>query len=164
MSSNQISLFAVICVLTITSCRTRKSETISEINKKETTITERFVPVTVKGDTSGSASQLKIKDGKIVIDRNIYTDKSSRAGAPIVSVDTNGILKVKCPCLDFKTEVKVKDTNSASEKSFTKTVRVPVNYVTQWQIFQMWLGRLLPFVIILWVLIPMLRKRISIFR
>jgi hypothetical protein len=148
----------------LTSCKTRKSESISEISKKETTITERFVPVTVKGDTSGSASQLRVKDGKITIDRNIYTDKSDRAGAPIIDIDTAGVLRVKCPCLDFKTEVKVSDTKSTAEKSVQKTVRIPVNHVTDWQIFQIWLGRLLLFGGILWVLILTVRKRIGFFR
>jgi hypothetical protein len=148
----------------LTSCKTRKSESISEISKKETTITERFVPVTVKGDTSGSASQLKVKDGKITIDRNIYTDKSDRAGAPIIDIDTVGVLRVKCPCLDVVEQVKVTDTNFTDEKTVEKTVRIPVNHVTDWQIFQIWLGRLLLFGGILWVLIPMARKRIGFFR
>lgn len=144
----------------LTSCKTRKTETISEISKKETTITERFVPVTVKGDTSGSASQLRVKDGKITIDRNIYTDKSDRAGAPIIDIDTAGVLKVKCPCLDVVEQVKVTDTNSTAEKTVEKTVRIPVNYVTNWQNFQIWLGRGLLLGIILWVVTLIIRKRL----
>lgn len=144
----------------LTSCKTRKSESISEISKKETTITERFVPVTVKGDTSGSASQLRVKDGKITIDRNIYTDKSDRAGAPIIDIDTAGVLKVKCPCLDVVEQVKVTDTNSTAEKTVEKTVRIPVNYVTDWQNFQIWLGRGLLLGIILWVVTLIIRKRL----
>lgn len=160
MSSNLTLSFAVICAIALTSCRTRKSESISEISRKETTITERFVPVTVKGDTSGSASQLRFKNGKITIDRNIYTDKSDRAGAPIIDIDTAGVLRVKCPCLDFKTDVKVTDTNSTTEKSIEKTVRIPVNYVTNWQNFQIWLGRILVLGIILWVVTLIIRKRL----
>jgi hypothetical protein len=144
----------------LTSCKTRKSESISEISKKETTITERFVPVTVKGDTSGSASQLRVKDGKITIDRNIYTDKSDRAGAPIIDIDTAGVLRVKCPCLDVVEQVKVTDTNSTAEKTVEKTVRIPVNYVTDWQNFQIWLGRGLLLGIILWVVTLIIRKRL----
>jgi len=160
MSSNLTRLFVVICALALTSCRTRKSESISEISRKETTITERMVPVTIKGDTSGSASQLKVKDGKIVLDREIFSDKSDRAGAPIIDIDTAGVLRVKCPCLDFKTEVKVSDTNSTAEKTVEKTVRIPVNYVTNWQNFQIWLGRGLLLGIILWVITLIIRKRL----
>lgn len=122
-----------------------------------------MVPVKIKGDTSGSAKQLKVKDGKIVIDREIYTDRSDRAGAPIVSVDTSGILEVKCPCLEQETEVKVTDTNSTSEKIIEKTVEVPVNYVTDWQVFQIWLGRILLAGIFLWVVVLILKKRMSFF-
>lgn len=121
------------------------------------------MPVTIKGDTSGSAKQLKVKDGKIVIDRDIYTDKSDRAGAPIISIDTAGILDVKCPCLDVVEEVKVTDTNSSSEKIVEKIVEVPVNYITDWQNFQIWLGRILLFGIILWVVILTVRKRLFFF-
>ena len=153
----------VAIVIALTGCRTRKTESISEISKKETTITERMVPVTIKGDTSGSAKQLKVKDGKIVIDRDIYTDKSDRAGAPIISIDTAGILDVKCPCLDVVEEVKVTDTNSSSEKIVEKIVEVPVNYITDWQNFQIWLGRILLFGIILWVVILTVRKRLFFF-
>jgi hypothetical protein len=119
-----------------------------------------MVPVTIKGDTSGSASQLKVKDGKIVLDREMFSDKSDRAGAPIIDIDTAGVLRVKCPCLDFKTEVKVTDTKSTDEKSVQKTVEVPVNYVTDWQNFQIWLGRGLLLGIILWGLTLIIRKRL----
>lgn len=159
---NTSHLVALLFVaLTMVSCRTRKSE-VSEISKKETTITDRMVDIEIKGDTSGSASQLSVKDGKIVLGPVIYSEESDRAGAPIISVDTNGILKVKCPCLDFKTQAKVTDTNTKSTSE--KTIKIPVNYVTQWQIFQIWLGRILLGIGILWVLLLILKKRIPFFR
>lgn len=150
--------------MSLASCRARKTESVSELTRKETTITERLVPVKIKGDTSGSAKQLRVKDGKIVIDREIYTDRSDRAGAPIVNIDTAGILEVKCPCLEQETEVKVSDTETTTEKIVEKTVEVPVNYVTDWQVFQIWLGRILLAGIILWGLIFILRKRSIFFR
>lgn len=83
---------------------------------------EREIELNLKGDTSEAVFDTKTN-------RTVSEKSSDIAGSPIIEVDTNGILRVKCPCLDRKETAKVSDTVSETERVKTITRYEP----TPWQ-------------------------------
>ena len=106
---------------------------------------EREIELNLKGDTSEAVFDTKTN--------RMVSEKSSKiAGAPIIEVDTNGILRVKCPCLDRKETAKVSDTVKEVERVKTITRYEP----TRWQSFLIKAVPLL--IIIILVLLFLLRE------
>lgn len=120
-------------LLTLASCAGRKhTPSVTTESETTTTITPRKVDIPVPGDTSGSVVQLKANpDGKITPSRKIDSYSSKIAAEPIIEIDTNGILKVKCPCLDRNVQATVNDTESVKSKS-TSSIEIRYENVLKW--------------------------------
>ena len=131
-----------VTIILLTGCRARKTETEVMESKRAYTI-EREVELKLNGSVSQAIFELK-PDGSI---NKLGGVSDKVAGEPEVSIDTNGILKVKCPCLDRTEKVKVNDTVQESTRIQTRTVirREP----SRWQWFQIYLGRVLLVIFIL---------------
>lgn len=160
MKTFALKIAVSVLLLATASCGTRK-HVAPETHVKDSTavvVTPRKIDIAVKGDTSGSVSQLKVKDGKITIDHELDAFSSSKVGKPIVDIDSAGILKVKCPCLDQVVQAEVSDTTK-TESHVSKIIDVRYeNYITGFQNFQIWCGRILLLMLVLYFGWKIIRK------
>lgn len=151
---------SVLLLGTLASCRTHKAAQPERIVKDSSSVvvTPRKVDIAVKGDTSGSVSQLKVKDGKIVLDRELTAFSSSKVAKPIIEIDTAGILNVKCPCLDQVVQAEVADTTKTNSHVERITEVRYENYLTGFQNFQIWGWWIIVALSSLWVIFRIIKR------
>lgn len=160
MKTFALKIAVSVLLLATASCGTRK-HVAPETHVKDSTavvVTPRKIDISVKGDTSGSVSQLKVKDGKITIDRELDAFSSSKVGKPIVDIDSAGILKVKCPCLDQVVQAEVSDTTKTTSHVERITEVRYENYLTGFQNFQIWGWWIIVALSSLWVIFKIFKR------
>jgi len=150
---------ALIIALLAAGCAKKTAPSVNTLESKRVTITPREVPVTIKADSSQAAFKLDVKpDGKIEANK-IISVAGNRAAEPWVEVDTAGVLRVKCPCLEVTENVTVTDTKEETNKTTTITKVEYTNVLTGWQWFQVWTGRIVAGLIFLWLVFRQIKKR-----
>lgn len=151
-------LFAVLSIVVLaSSCRSNKQLAAVE------TITPREVTATAKGDTSKAKYDLLdiLRSNELVrpvTSRNLrptFVKESDAAKAPIVTVTAdekgNKSLDIDCPCPPQQVKIVAYDRY--------KTEFIEVNKLTDWQIAQVWLGRLFLLILSGWLILKGLRLK-----
>lgn len=139
----------LIAALLVAGCAKKTVPTVENIESKRVTITPRRVPVTVKADTSAAA--YRFTPGPSPKIEKLASVAGERAAEPWVELDTAGVLRIKCPCLEHTENVTVNDTKEETDKTVTITKVEYINELTGWQWFQIWTGRILLGILTLWI-------------
>jgi hypothetical protein len=147
--------------LLFSSCRVKPSK--STIETSDTTRTQRPVNIIVPEDSSEAAFVVEVDSAtKKPTIKEIMSTQNDRAGKPIAYIDTNGILKIKCPCLEFKGQAMVTDTKISNSKITTITKPIYINEPTKWQWFQIYSGRFLYILILVVAAFRFIRSRLGL--
>ena len=147
----------LIAALLVAGCAKKTVPTVENIESKRVTITPRQVPVTVKADTSAAA--YRFTPGPEPKLEKLASVAGERAAEPWVELDTAGVLRIKCPCLEHTENVTVNDTKEESAKIVTITKVEYINELTGWQWFQIWTGRILLGALLLWTSYRIIRAK-----
>ena len=139
-------LLIPLAVLTA-SCRAKPRASVETIESKKATIIQREIELTIPEDSSSAAYLIAPDKNGQTRAKKLSSHQNKRAGEPVINIDTNGILRVKCPCLEFKATAVVNDTKT--ESSTQETVNNIVYQPSKWQWFQIYLGRFFVLIFVL---------------
>lgn len=157
-------VLSIAISLTFISCRTVRPKTeIETLTRKNVTINERDVDITIPEDSSVAVFSVKINPETKKPELNKLGSMSNkRAGAPQAVIDTNGVLRIKCPCLEYKTTASVSDTSTVTETTTKKSTVKYINEPSRWQWFQIYSGRFLYILIVLIAAFRFIRSRLGL--
>lgn len=153
-------LIIILFSLFLFACKTQQSITEVPIHYKEKII-ERLVPVELPTDSAIIAALFACDSTNQVYLKELSESKSQHMQSAVSFQD--GKLNYKAKTNPDTVFIHVTDTIRLQEKAVKVEVPVKVNYVNQWQIFQIWMGRILLLIVSVKLLLkyakwPILRK------
>ena len=133
-----------------------KESTISNINTSVIDAIRDTVFYT-KPDTGMVIAMLKCDSlGNVYVSRIIALEGALDSQDPTIDISDN-ILKVVMPVDSFAVYAKLKDRYTTTSKSELKTIIKEVNFLTGFQWFQIWLGRVLLVLLLLAIVYVVLK-------
>jgi len=146
-----------LIALSFIGCRARRPEfKAEEMISKRLEIIDRKVDVNIKGGESQAAFLLNKKTGSL---DKLSSNSNDIAGEPEATLDTNGVLRVKCPCKDRKEAVVVSDTKEKTTQKESVQKKIYIPEPTRWQWAQIYAGRALLGCLVLFILWILIKKR-----
>lgn len=143
----------------LVACRAKRPTFETEsLSSKRLEIIDRKTDVNLKGGES-QAAYLIVSDGEAI--KKLTSTSNDIAGEPEVSIDTNGILRVKCPCLDRTEQVTVSDTKQTETDKTVKQKTVYIIEPSRWQWIQIYVGRISVGIIGIVLLVVLLKNIIK---
>jgi hypothetical protein len=142
----------LLILLAMTSCKSKANLVKSEITTDSIIETVKDTVFEVAKDSSSYVAELQCINGKVIVKSVTNTTSGRKLQAPKVIIKDN-ILTVDCTAQAEKIFASWKEKFI---KSF-KQIEVPVitNELTWWQETQIYIGRILSIILMLWLLILM---------
>lgn len=146
----------LLILLVMTSCKSKANLVRSEVITDSIIETVKDTVIQVAKDSSSYEAFLECKDGMINVKSISKTSSGRKLKTPKVTIENN-VLKVDC---EAEAEKKFFAWKEKFLKSFkVSTIPVITNELTWWQQTQIYIGRLLFIVLLMWILILVLKPK-----
>jgi hypothetical protein len=138
-------VFIALMAILIFGCKTQAPVPIQYKER----IVERLVPVTLPADSSSIKALFECDSLNNVVMRELNESKTKGVESQVSF--TNGWLNYHTVTIHDTVYVAAKDSIIYKEVPFRVEVPVEVNKLTQWQILQIWAGRALFALVLVWI-------------
>lgn len=147
-------LICCIAILLMTSCGSKKRAIQKEITSDAIIETLHDTLFSVEKDSSFYKALLECQNGKVVVKEVTKTKSGRKLNTPKVAIENNQ-LNVDCTTEAETLFASWKDTYIKNYKGVEKTVTT--NVLTWWQQTQINIGRILMFILALWILLKLFK-------
>jgi len=149
-------IFIAIMAVAIFGCKTQRPAIVEVPVQYKERIVERLVPVQLPADSSNFYALLECDSTNQVILKELSEEKTKRVQSQVSF--NNGLLKYLTVTVRDTVFLSAKDSIIYKEIPVRVEIPVEVNKLTQWQVLQIWAGRILLLAVVLFIVSTVLKS------